>query len=172
MVNTFFSDVKVLPVRSWARLRKALSVGAKAVSRFVPSVSSRTGLFGLAAATAYTAASTMSKSFQFSSNFWPSAPSTLARLVVPRSRADAAWAGVEPATSADPAMRATAVAEPKVERNFMVCLLLVGVRWVIAAHPAATSAPRRRVPRVARALTVPRGTSRAEAISRWVSSRK
>ena len=70
-------------MRSFTRLRKALSVGMKAVSRVFPSASSATGLCGSASITAYAAASVMSKSPHFWSNFTPSAPSTSARLVLP-----------------------------------------------------------------------------------------
>ena len=87
----------------------------------VPSARTSTGLSGLAAATAYTAASTMSKSFQLLSNLTPSAPSTVAREVVPRPRAGAAWAGAAPAaTIAVAVSTAPAVAEPRIERNLMV----------------------------------------------------
>src|SRR5664279_5810198 len=76
---------------SWkARTWKARSFGRNAVSGTVPSARTATGLEGLAARTAPTALSRMSKSYQFRSKPDPSAASKVARLEVPVGGADCA----------------------------------------------------------------------------------
>ena len=88
----FFSLLMVWPVRSLTSTRKAWSVGAKTVARFVPSATMATGESGFAATTARAASVRMSKSLAFLSNSSPSEVRRPARLSSPTAFALAAGA--------------------------------------------------------------------------------